>query len=179
MSLCQNSCEYTGYNKDNKQSTCECDIKNKMDYISEIIDEPNKLANTFNINETSSTSSSNIITMKCTKALFSKDGLINNISSYILFVFIFIFLLSIVIYIRCGWRILDDIIKNIIKSKKNKSQTANKQKIQGNARNNINITKNNKHGNKNGISLRISNFPPKKKKYRTVKVVKRKISKKS
>ena len=179
LSLCQNSCEYTGYNKDNKQSTCECDIKNKMDYISEIIDEPNKLGNTFNINETSSTSSSNIITMKCTKALFSKDGLINNISSYILFIFIFIFLLSIAIYIRCGWRILDDIIKNIIKSKKNKSQTANKQKIQGNARNNINITKNNKHGNKNGISLRISNFPPKKKKYRTVKVVKRKISKKS
>ena len=60
--------------------------------------------------------------MKCTKALFSKDGLINNISSYILFIFIFIFLLSIVIYIRCGGRLLDDIIKNIINSKNNKSK---------------------------------------------------------
>ena len=94
LSLCQNHCEYIEYNKDSKQSSCECGIKNKMDSISEIIDNPNKLSNTFDTNETDSNfGSSNIITMKCTKALFSKDGLINNISSYILFIFIFIFLL--------------------------------------------------------------------------------------
>ena len=120
LSLCEINCEYNGYNIDSKQSSCECVIKNKMDYISDIIDDPNKLSNVFDINETSSTfGSSNIITMKCTKALFSKDGLINNISSYILFIFIFIFLLSIILFIKCGYHLLEEDMMKILDSKKN------------------------------------------------------------
>ena len=37
LSLCENNCEYIGYNTDNKQSSCDCAIKNKMDLISEIL----------------------------------------------------------------------------------------------------------------------------------------------
>ena len=67
-----------------------------MEYISDIIDDPNKLSSKFEIEEESSSfGSSNVKAMKCTNVLFSKDGLIKNISSYILFIFIFNFLLSI------------------------------------------------------------------------------------
>ena len=94
LSLCEKNCNYTGYNEQNKQSSCDCNIKNKMDLISEIIENPNKLSNNFEDEENDSNSgASNIISLKCTKALFSKEGLKSNISSYILIIFITYFLL--------------------------------------------------------------------------------------
>ena len=65
----------------------------------------------------SNSGSSNIISIKCTKALFSKDGLKNNISSYILLIFIAHFLLSIILFMKCGYRLLINIIKDIIQEK--------------------------------------------------------------
>ena len=95
MSLCENNCNYNGYNADDKQSICDCQVKNKIDLISEIVNNTQKLSNSFS-SEESSSGNSNIITMKCTKVLFSKDGLINNISSYVLSVSMVYFLLSII-----------------------------------------------------------------------------------
>jgi hypothetical protein len=46
-----------------------------MDLISDIIDNPIQLSNDFgNENSGSSSGASNIISIKCTKALFSKEG---------------------------------------------------------------------------------------------------------
>ena len=70
-----------------------------MDLISEIVDNENKLSN---IDYNSTTSSSNIVTLKCTKTLFTKEGLKNNISSYVILFIIFYFILSILFYIKCG-----------------------------------------------------------------------------
>ena len=91
LALCQNDCIYTGYNQNDKQSVCDCSLKNKMDLISEIIDNDNpiQLSNDFdkkNSDSSSSSGASNIISIKCTKALFSKEGLKNNISSYIQYI---------------------------------------------------------------------------------------------
>ena len=36
LSLCENNCNYTGYDEGSKQSSCDCNIKNKMDTISDI-----------------------------------------------------------------------------------------------------------------------------------------------
>ena len=47
LSLCETNCTYTGYIKEDKQSSCECNIKNKMDTITEIIENPNKLSDNF------------------------------------------------------------------------------------------------------------------------------------
>ena len=58
LSLCENNCNYTGYNEENKQSTCDCNIKNKMDTMSEIMDNPVQLANNFASGEGSSSSGS-------------------------------------------------------------------------------------------------------------------------
>ena len=36
LALCQNDCKYTGYDQDNKKSSCDCSLKNKMDLISDL-----------------------------------------------------------------------------------------------------------------------------------------------
>ena len=89
-----------------------------MDTISEILNKPVELSNNFPIEINSSYSSwSNIISIKCTKTLFSKKGLKNNISSYILLIFIAQFLLSIVLFMKCGYHLLINDINEIIKEK--------------------------------------------------------------
>ena len=86
-----------------------------MDLISDIIENPNKLPNNFDNEESSSSSgSSNIISIKCTQALFSKKGLKNNISSYIILIFIAHFLLCIIFCIKCGYKLLEQIINKIL-----------------------------------------------------------------
>ena len=116
LSLCENGCNYTGYDQDMKQSSCNCSIKNKMDLISDIVNNPNKLSNNFN-SDNGGSSSSSIVTIKCTKNLFSKEGLKNNISSYILIIFIFTFLLCLVLFLKCGYPLLNNDINDIIKEK--------------------------------------------------------------
>ena len=116
LSLCENNCNYIGYDSKSKRSSCDCAIKNKMELISEIMDNPDKLSNEFS--SESSSSSSSIITMKCTKNLFTKEGLKSNISSYILLVFIFFFTLSIMLFIKCGYPLLKNDINEIIKKKR-------------------------------------------------------------
>ena len=124
LSLCQNNCEYIGYNTSNKQSSCECIIQNKIDSISEIIKNPNLLANDFPSDKSDSKFlSSNVETMKCTKSLFSKSGILTNISSYIIIVFFLHFLLSIILFMKCGYHLLENNIKEIVNSKKEEKIT--------------------------------------------------------
>ena len=159
LSLCENNCNYTGYNSDNKQSSCDCNVKNKMDLISEIIDNPDKLSNNFEGDETSSTAS-NIISIKCTKALFSKEGLKNNISSYILLIFIGHFLFSIILFMKCGYPLLNNNITEILQEKEKKlknNQKKNNSKNQITKEGILRKKKINKTGNK-----KKNNFPPKK-----------------
>ena len=99
----------------------QCFIK---DLISEIVNNTQKLSNSFS-SEESSSGNSNIITMKCTKVLFTKDGLVNNISSYVLSVSMVYFLLSILLFIKCGYRLLVNDINEIISSKKSNKSPAN------------------------------------------------------
>ena len=163
LSLCENNCNYTGYDGDSKQSSCDCNVKNKMDTISEIIDNPNKLSNNFDSDESSSSSgSSNIISIKCTKNLFSKDGLKNNISSYILIIFITYFLLSIIFFIKCGYPLLVNDMNNIIQEKKKtKKQNPNKKRTKFNERR---ISESKKKKIEKKLDKKKNNYPPKKSK---------------
>ena len=157
LSLCEINCSYITYDLDNKQSSCFCYIKNNIELISEMVKNPNKLSNNISV-ENNDTSSLNIKTMKCTKELFSKDGLKNNISSYILLIFIFFFLLSIILFMKCGYRLLEEDIEQIL----------NKIKIKYKVKKNNNNNKNHilkrgskakhKRSKKNNV-----NFPPKNK----------------
>jgi len=159
LSLCEYNCNYTGYNQEDKQSSCNCVIKNKMDLISEIIENPNKLSNNFATEETDTSSgSSNIISITCTKALFSKEGLKKNISSYILLIFIAQFLLSIILFMKCGYPLLVNDINEII-NEKEKIQKQNPIKNQMILPQNKGRRKRKK---KKSRSKRKVNYPPKK-----------------
>ena len=128
LSLCENNCTFTGYDKDTKKALCECESKSKIGLISDIIKDENILSANFNTDN----STSNIVTMKCVYTLFSKEGLLTNIGSYILlFTFVF-FTISTFIFYKCGYQIIEKKLKNII-SEKNK----NKKKFKNNKKNSI------------------------------------------
>ena len=112
MSLCENNCSYNGYDNITKKAKCECTFKSKELVISELINQ-NDLSYNFTYKE----ESSNIITMKCVYTLFTKIGLIKNIGSYILLFTILLFLISMILFYKCGYNLLEDDIKEIIEIK--------------------------------------------------------------
>ena len=128
-----------------------------MDTISEILEQQNNLSNNFADDKSSSSGSSNIISIKCTKTLFSKDGLKNNISSYILLIFIAYILLSIILFIKCGYRLLLKQIDDIIKEKqKIKNKMAENNQLENRH------TTSNRRSLKKNLNKKKGNFPPKK-----------------
>ena len=158
LSLCEKKCDYLGYNKSKKQSICNCTIKNKIDLISEVINNPDKLPDNFNTSDSIS-SNANIIIMKCAKTLFTKDGLKNNISSYILMFIIMFFLFSITFFIKCGYHFLLNEIEQIVKNKNKKEKNKN-----NNNKNKITNRTNTNQSNKKNKKKIQKNFPPQKKK---------------
>ena len=153
LSLCEDNCTFKGYDKDTKKALCECETKPKIGLISEIILDENILSNDFN---TTDNTTSNIATMKCVDTLFSKDGLITNIGSYLL-LFSFAFnSISAIIFYKCGYHIIES---NIIEVINLKSITNNKINIYGKKHNNINKKKKNKQkkNKKKKNSLKYSN----------------------
>ena len=104
--MCENNCTYINYDKNTKQSACDCYIKNEIDLINDIIENPNKLPKNFPSEESSSINS-NLLAMKCPEELFSTDGLKYNISSYILIFSIGFFLLSIILFFLFLYTLLE------------------------------------------------------------------------
>ena len=106
----------------NKKSICNCQIKNEQINVTNISNQSNILS--YDFGETDSYSNS----MKCYKTLFTKEGLISNVGSYILLFTIFLFLLSAIIFIKCGFYILNEEINKILNYIKKKEKN-NKNKI--------------------------------------------------
>ena len=157
LSLCKKNCVYKGYDKTNKHSICFCEIE-KFNF-SDIKDDSNVLSNQFALDE-NSISSSNILTVKCSKNLFSKNGLIKNISNYVIsFIFVF-YLISILLFIKCGYPMLKLDIEQII----SKKRVTNK-----------NIPKKfNKHSKTTKINTNF--YPPKKVNINNIKIEKNLIN---
>ena len=120
MSLCENNCNFTEYDKETKKSICMCEIKSKIYTISEIISNEDSLSNNFNI-EDNNNSTSNVGVMKCFNTLFSKYGLLKNIGNYILFFFIIIFSISGILFYKVGYVLLCNDIQEILSLKKGNS----------------------------------------------------------
>ena len=131
-SLCEHNCTFKGYDSNTKKALCECEIK--INIISDILNDKNILSNDFNSTENSNL---NIGTLKCVSLLFSKIGLLNNIGSYILIFNIFFFGISVILFFKCGYYLIQNKIEEIIEFKKGK-------------KNNIDIfnLKQNQNGNK-------------------------------
>ena len=124
MSLCENKCNFTDYNKNSKKSVCICEIKTKIYSIIEILESKEKVSKEFNTEKTE-TSSSSINLMKCYNALFSKYGLIKNIGNYILLLIIITFSSSSIFFYKIGYNMLDNDIKQILSIKEKNEENYN------------------------------------------------------
>ena len=129
MSLCENICTYTGYDKNNKKALCECGIKYQEFILSDIEKQTDLLSNNLTMEDNSN---SNLGTMKCYQTLFSKDGLLTNIGSYILLFIIIVHMISTILFYKCGYYILENKIKYIISKIKKKSKLSNCSKFKKN-----------------------------------------------
>ena len=117
MSLCEKTCEFNDYKYDIKNVICECIIKKKQIEVSEVDNQTDILYYNFiNIEE-----STNMASMKCLSTLFTKDGLKNNIGSYILLFIIFLFTTSSILFNKCGYPLIEAMIQEKIK-KENKNK---------------------------------------------------------
>ena len=122
MSLCEKNCEFIGYEENSKKAQCKCKTKSKVDNISEISQSTDLLLET---NFEKDNSTLNIVTMKCTYTLFTKNGIIKNIGNYILLFIIISLLISAILFFKVGLHIFDESIKAILELK-NESEESTK-----------------------------------------------------
>ena len=142
LSLCENNCTFNGYDSKTKKAICECETKIEINLISNIISDENLLSNNFNTSENSKT---NIGAMKCVSLLFSKNGLITNIGSYILFFVLAFFAVSVFIFYKCGYHLIEDNIREIISFKKKNKNNVDIFNVDFNGKN---VRKKKKHRSK-------------------------------
>ena len=112
MSLCENNCEYKEYNFNTKKVNCECKIKTEMQYASDIFNKSKFFNNFINLKKIT-----NIDIIKCYKLLFTKDGILYNIGSYILLSIIFISIIICILFWIKGFKLLNSKVKEIVKLK--------------------------------------------------------------
>ena len=111
MSLCSINCTYNKYDSNIKKVLCQCHkSKDRID-ISEI----NKTELLFKFsNEKTLT---NLRILKCRKLLFSKNGLIKNLGSYIIILIILFYILSAIYFYLKGYDLLCNQINEILNKK--------------------------------------------------------------
>ena len=104
--VCQDGCEFSEYDYNNKKAQCSCDIKKSSDSTADMIIDKEKLFKNFmdikNI--------ANIQLLKCYKSLFSKKGIEYNIGCFIIIPIFIFHLICIIIFYRYQF----DQIKNKI-----------------------------------------------------------------
>ncbi len=150
FSLCEANCTYKGYDKINKQSICDCKIKTNIEYISNITNNPNILSQDFNVNE-NDLGYTNIFA--CTKNLFTVNGILLNMSSYILLFSLLYFAATSFFFKRRGYRILMNHINNIINGEMKSKSHHKKHKKNSDKMDKYKIM---------SLNKKIINFPPKK-----------------
>ena len=121
MTLCEEDCDFIDYDSKTKNVLCSCDVKIELPLMSEISFNKEKLYDKFiDIKNTI-----NIEIMKCYYILFSKEGISNNISIYIILPIKIFHLISIIIFYLKDYKKLNFIINDIL-SYKNEKKKINK-----------------------------------------------------
>ena len=113
LSLCENSCEYKGYDESSKKVSCACGVKTIEFVITDIVKDNNLLSNNFTFDN----STSNFVAMKCIYTLFTKEGLIKNIASYIIVVTFILFIILTILFYKVGFYLLETEINQIESSR--------------------------------------------------------------
>ena len=142
--LCEENCEYKGYEINITKVLCSCRPKIKLPLISEVsFDKEQLYKNFMNLSNLL-----NLKIMKCHKVLFNKEGIKRNIGCLFLIPIIFIHITSIIIFYTKGFDVIKKKINKIIDIKFNKNNI-NLSKNENNIKNKIyKKEENNKKDNK-------------------------------
>jgi len=168
LSICESNCDYNGYNSDMGKVSCECQVKIKIPLMSEIVFNKDLLRSKF----VDIKSNINLKVMKCYYILFTSEGLLYNIGSYIFLTIIFLNIILLIVFILKGYKILCNKIYEIIKdsnSYKNEGIMNNKEVIKsiiGNSK--IIVNKKKKEKNNTNIKEPPKNFKNKKRTKTTI-----------
>ena len=124
LALCEDNCDFVRYDNRTKKAICQCKVKSTFtSYLDFSFDKDKLLDNIINIKN-----KINIYVVKCYKLLFSKEGLIKNIGSYILLIIIILNIPLGIIFLFKEYKLLHLKIDNIIKSNK---KSKKKYKVRG------------------------------------------------
>ena len=108
LSLCQNNCKYMRYDYSNKKVICQCNIKERISFLSQ----NNETIFLSNIKFVKSLLNLNV--MKCYKLLFSKKGLIKNIGNYLFLLLIILYIIFAFLFYIKGFNSLCKLINDIL-----------------------------------------------------------------
>ena len=113
--VCQEGCDFSDYDYQNKKAQCSCDVKeSSSSYADMIIDKDKLFKNFMDIKNIA-----NINLLKCYKSLFSKKGIQHNIGSFIIIPIIIFHLISIFIFYKYQFNKIEEKINDIIFGIKN------------------------------------------------------------
>ena len=110
LALCESNCTQKDYDSNYKKVLCQCKIKNEIRLSENIAIDKDELIN--EIKDVKKTI--NLSVMKCYKKLFSKEGFIYNIGSYIFLSIILIYILLTIFFYLKGNKLFKNEIKKII-----------------------------------------------------------------
>ena len=113
--VCQDDCEFNGYNYTIQKSICECKVKESSSSFFFMNINGTELIKNFK-------DIYNIINLKilgCVKNLFCKLGIIKNVASYIMIIIIIIHIIDIFVFFISQFELLKKKIKDIIYAIKN------------------------------------------------------------
>ena len=113
-SLCEENCEYTGYDKINKLVKCNCDIKDSTEMISDIKVDKSKLYDFMSIDKLA-----NFDVLKCVNLVMKIENLIINIGFYSFIPAFICYFLAIIIFYKKDWKFLKKKINEFVLVKKN------------------------------------------------------------
>ena len=114
MSLCEENCNYAGYNKKTGSIKCSCSVKNSISSISHIKIDKKKLYKNLDIK-----SIVNFKIMKCFNTFFSKEGIVKNIGFYCFIPTFLMFIISIIFLSKKEFKGLKTQINEIVFAKRN------------------------------------------------------------
>ena len=111
FSICPFNCFFISYDIDSKKVKCQCKAKRKISLSSELNND--QLKNNFIIKK----SITNFKVFKCFKLLFSKEGLLKNIGSYLIITIIIVYLISVIYFYSKGYNLLCEQINDVLNKK--------------------------------------------------------------
>ena len=112
-SLCEEDCEYDGYDEENKFFKCNCDMKESLPKISEIKSDKSKLYAFDEINKIG-----NFDVLRCTNLITKKEGLIHNYGFYSFIPTFIVYIICLFVFYKKEKKVINDNINKLIYAKR-------------------------------------------------------------